>query len=31
MTQEELSYSIESRAGRDETRNLEWLLFGEES
>jgi hypothetical protein len=28
-TQEELSYSTEDRAGRDESRNLEWLLFGE--
>jgi hypothetical protein len=29
-TQEELSYSTESRAGRDESRNLEWLMFGED-
>lgn len=29
-TQEELSYSIEDRAGRDENANLAWLLFGEE-
>jgi superfamily II DNA or RNA helicase len=29
-TQEELSYGVEDRATRDENRNLEWLLFGEE-
>lgn len=28
-TQEELTYNVEDRAGRDEGRNLEWLLFGE--
>ena len=28
-TQEELSYNIEDRAQRDESRNLEWLMFGE--
>lgn len=30
-TQEELSYGIEDRAGRDESRNLEWLMFGEDA
>jgi len=29
-TQEELSYGQEDRAGREESRNLQWLLFGEE-
>lgn len=28
-TQEELSYNLDDRFGRDENRNLEWLLFGE--
>ena len=28
-TSEELSYSIEDRAGRDENTNLAWLLFGD--
>lgn len=28
-TSEELSYNIENRATRDESRNLEWLMFGE--
>lgn len=29
-TQEELSYSTEEHSQRDENRNLEWLLFGED-
>jgi hypothetical protein len=28
-TQEELTYGVDGRAGRDEAHNLEWLLFGE--
>lgn len=30
-TQEELSYNIEDRAGREESKNLEWLMFGDSS
>lgn len=29
-TSEELSYGLENRARRDESRNLEWLLFGQD-
>lgn len=29
-TQEELSYGDDDRTGRDENRNLQWLLFGED-
>jgi hypothetical protein len=30
-TQEELSYGAEDRAGRDESQNMQWLLFGEDT